>query len=547
MNPLTRRCQLAPFILTLSLAGVISATADQEGESPKQSEDRAIKSYCIDFNWALGRKAGFAKPGTWKDADPAAHVQWYKDIGANVIQTFAVSCNGYAWYKNGVVPEQPGLKHDFLTEMVKLGHAEGMKVMGYFCIAANTRWGEENPELSYGTPSKYHIPYTDEYLAYLSSAITDAIKTTGMDGFMIDWVWMPNREATKGKWLEAEKKLYQQLMGESFPGEEKLTREQDIAYGRRAIDRCWKTIQRAAKEANPDCIIWLTTNHVNSILVKDSAMYKEVDWLMGETGKLDEILKSKPMLGEDTQLITCMSAFGGNDASKDVPEAIAAGVGVYGYAKPTNNGGTIDLEQIFPKQLSELGGDLKRIAIMARVYRGASIDAIWQDGKFVEPRNPMLFRMTFKNRRGFPDQGKIIFGEDEATLEIRNPYQSGRAVLTRVGEKWPSKIVAHLIRHHPERPQSTDFRVANGKVGVSIVQKDEVKVVAGESEDSLDLNKPWHGEGFLNGGKPESTIPLDSVQATTTDEAVEVAIPDIIIESNPPVICFEWGIDGKVR
>jgi hypothetical protein len=30
-------------------------------------------------------------------------------------QSFAVSCNGYAWYKNGIVPEQPGLKHNFLS------------------------------------------------------------------------------------------------------------------------------------------------------------------------------------------------------------------------------------------------------------------------------------------------------------------------------------------------------------------------------------------------------------------------------------------------
>ena len=31
-----------------------------------------------------------------------------------------------------------------------------MRVMGYFCIGANTRWGAEHPDLSYGTPSAYH-------------------------------------------------------------------------------------------------------------------------------------------------------------------------------------------------------------------------------------------------------------------------------------------------------------------------------------------------------------------------------------------------------
>lgn len=230
MSKTTGHTNIFTSLILVLLSMPIFAIRGDNIKFPEVSKTKPIKAYCLDFNWALGRRAGFAKPGYWKDADPAQHAAWYKAIGANVIQTFAVSCNGYAWYKNGVVPEQPGLKHDFLREVVKLGHAEGMAVMGYFCIAANTRWGKENPELSYGTPSTYHIPYTDEYLAYLSTAITDAVSTTGIDGFMIDWVWMPRRRSTEGKWLEAEKKLYQQLMGEPFPGEDKLTKQQDLAY-----------------------------------------------------------------------------------------------------------------------------------------------------------------------------------------------------------------------------------------------------------------------------------------------------------------------------
>lgn len=200
------------------LTGLTAVLSADSGAAPKQPE--MIKAYCLDFNWA-GR-SGFAEPGTWKDADPAKQVAWHKAMGGNVIQTFCVSHNGYAWYRNDVTPEQPGLKHDFLREVVKLGHEEGMLVMGYFSIAANKRWGEENPELSYGTPSTYHLPYTDEYLAYLSAAIGDAVKSTGIDGFMIDWVWQPKRESIGGMWIEAEKRLYQHLMGEPFPGEDKL-------------------------------------------------------------------------------------------------------------------------------------------------------------------------------------------------------------------------------------------------------------------------------------------------------------------------------------
>ena len=42
-----------------------------------------------------------------------------------------------------------------------------MKVMGYFCVGANTLWGQTHPDLSYGTPSAPHIPFTDRYLDYL--------------------------------------------------------------------------------------------------------------------------------------------------------------------------------------------------------------------------------------------------------------------------------------------------------------------------------------------------------------------------------------------
>ena len=86
-----------------------------------------------------------------------------------------------------------GLTYDFLPEMVRLGHKEGMKVMGYFCIGSNTRWGIENPELSYGYSDHCHIPYTKAYLKYLDEAIRDAVSKTGIDGFMIDWLWQPER------------------------------------------------------------------------------------------------------------------------------------------------------------------------------------------------------------------------------------------------------------------------------------------------------------------------------------------------------------------
>ncbi len=357
---------------------------------PKASEIKDIKAYCLDFNWAATsrKRKPFAAPGNWAAADPAAHVAWYKAIGANVIQTFCVSSNGYAWYKNGFVPEQPKLKHDFLPEVVKLGHEEGMLVCGYFTIGSNPKWGTDHPDLSYGTPTTYHIPYTDEYLAYISSSISDAVRKTGIDGFMIDWLWMPNRTSTEGKWLDCEKKLYTQLMGEPFPGEEQLGEKSGkyTTYSRKAIDRCWKAIRKAAKEANPECIIWLTSNHINHPHVINSDLYQEADWIMNESGDMKRIEQVKSMIGKHTRLITCLARWNNQDATKVVPEALAAGVGLYGFTAPRNNGGTVPLDKILATPVSELKGDDRNIAVLARAFHGVSIDAVRNDqGVFVEP------------------------------------------------------------------------------------------------------------------------------------------------------------------
>jgi len=371
----TRGCMALAALLLPS----VRAAAQQAAAGGDAAEIQAIKSYCLDFNWGENRR--FADPGRWSSADPADHVAWYKALGANAIQTFAVSCNGYAWYKNGVVPEQPGLKHDFLPEMVKLGHQEGMRVFAYFCIGSNTRWGQENPEYSYGTPADYHIPYTDKYLAYLESAIDDAVSKTGIDGFMIDWLWQPKRKSTGGKWLDSEKKLYQQLMGEPFPGEDKLSREKDLAYSRKAIDRTWKTIRKAAKGANPECIIWLTVNNIRHPHVVNSDMYQQADWLMNEAGDMKGINAVKAMIGGHTRLITCLASWNKMDATQVVPAALDAGVGLYGFTKPRTAGGIVPLPEILSKPVGELRGDNRNMAVLARAYNGVPVDAKWSEEK----------------------------------------------------------------------------------------------------------------------------------------------------------------------
>lgn len=354
--------------------------------------DGDIKAYCIDLNWERqGKRGRVARLGAYAKTNPADHFAWYKMMGVNVIQTFCVSLNGYAWYKNGIVPEQPGLKYDYLPEMVRMGHAEGMKVFGYYTIGFNPLWAKLRPDQNYTANADggvggggYHIVYTDAYLEYLSNSISDAVEKTGIDGFMIDWLWQPTRKATKGRWIEAEKKLYEQLMGKAYPGDEMLTRKEEMAYSRKALTRAWRAIQKAAKDVNPECKVWLTVNKMDHPHMLESAIYQEVDWLMNEAGDLGRINRIKDTVGSHTRLITCMAAWTGVNATEVVPKALAQEIGLYGFSDPKKKS-VKQLKDLLAKPVWGLKGDDRNIATLARAYHGVGLNTLRHDnGEWVE-------------------------------------------------------------------------------------------------------------------------------------------------------------------
>jgi hypothetical protein len=86
------------------------------------------------------------------------------------------------------------------------------------------------------------------------------------------------------------------------------------------------------------------------------------------------------MIGKHTHLITCLARWNGKDATQVVPEALAANVGLYGFAAPRKGSGLIPLEGILSRPVAELKGDDQNIAVLARAYQGASLDSVW-DGK----------------------------------------------------------------------------------------------------------------------------------------------------------------------
>ena len=73
-------------------------------------------------------------------------------------------------------------------------------------------------------------------------------------------------------------------MGEPFPGEKQLPAAKMTEYGRRAVGRAWDAIRKAAKETNPNCIVWLTCCDVNDPHIVDSRALRETDWLLNEAG-----------------------------------------------------------------------------------------------------------------------------------------------------------------------------------------------------------------------------------------------------------------------
>jgi len=347
--------------------------------SKKPVDNEPIKAYDIDFNWGEGGPNGFAAPGLWADADPAAHVEWYASLGCNVIQSFAVSCNGYAWYKNGIVPEQPGLVHDFLTEQVKLAHQKNIKVFGYFCAGSNTRWGLENPDYSYGVPSAPHIPYTTKYLDFLCASIGDAIKKTGIDGVFIDWLWNPGAVMEPYpplKWILCEQEMFTELMGKPFPGIDKITPETELEFRRKAIDRTWKRIKETVKKADPGCIIWLTCAQLTNRDIAGSDMLKEVDWVLNEAGDTATTTSAQAMLGKHTRMVTCLANWNGQDAAMVIPDATRKKIGLYGFTKPVNGSLMPPVDHYLSIHPDSLKGDARNIALLARTYNGLPFDYV---------------------------------------------------------------------------------------------------------------------------------------------------------------------------
>jgi len=202
---------------------------------------------------------------------------------------------------------------------------------------------------------------------------------------MIDWVWNPSRR-TQGKeknareqWLECEKAMYAELMGQAFPGEDRLGPSDKLAYERRALDRCWTRIHAAAKRANPKCVIWLSCNDLKHPTIIGSKMFHEIDWLMNEHPDPASIAAVAKMAGLRTQLVQCLVGWGDqHDAKKVLENPEFRKLGIYGFAKPDDNSLPLPISQYRRQAPKAFKGNDRNIAVLLRYFHGLPLDHVDQ-------------------------------------------------------------------------------------------------------------------------------------------------------------------------
>lgn len=287
-----------------------------------------IRAFNIDFNWD---QDGLAFPGGYTHADPAEHLRWYRDLGVNTIQTFCVAANGYAWYPTSrVAPVTPGLRGDFLGELTRLAHAEGIRVMGYFCLGANPHWEALHPELiDHKSPNYFRIPLTDAYLDDFCGSVRDALEQTEIDGFMVDWI----RARKRTCWPDVEKRMYREFLRVSFPEQAPPDAPEFVEFERRALERAWVRIKEAVVSVRP-ALIW--TNHpferVDDPIWHGHRLLKEVDWVLNEgpdPAILEWLVRE---CGEQVRIIQNLCGWKEHDAAQ-FAKIDRERFGLYGFAQ----------------------------------------------------------------------------------------------------------------------------------------------------------------------------------------------------------------------
>ena len=235
--------------------------------------------------------------------------------------------------------------------------------------------------MSYGTPpNSFHIPFTGEYLDFLGRSMEDAILRTGLDGYMIDWVWNPPDKLRENGWLPAEKKLYTELTGKPFPASGRPEAADKLAYERRAIERAWERIRAARDRANPGCVLWLSCSRLDDPTVVDSRLLRESDWVMNEAPSRALLDKARKMIGPRTRLIQNLVGWPDHDARGFLADPANRKIDFYGFAEPRDTSLPLSVSEYLGKPVDSFAGkehfavNDRNTAVLARFYRGLAMN-----------------------------------------------------------------------------------------------------------------------------------------------------------------------------
>ena len=91
---------------------------------------------------------------------------------------------------------------------------------------------------------------------------------------------------------------------------------------------------------------------------------------------MESFTQVRNMVGKDTRLITCLANWNSQDPKVVVPAAIEAGVGLFGFTKPSTNSLLPPIENYLKIPVDSLTGDDKNIAVLARVYHQLPIESV---------------------------------------------------------------------------------------------------------------------------------------------------------------------------
>ena len=192
-----------------------------------------------------------------------------------------------------------------------------------------------------------------------------------MDGFMVDWIWNPTDKVRKRhSGCRLEKKLFEKLTGQPFPGEDKLTPEARLAYERKAIDRCWERIHSTAKRVESEMRhLALVQQGQRSRHRRLADAASEVDWMMDESGTPDAMRDVAAMFGPQTRQLLCVVGWGDkHDARKICTDAANADYGIYGFSNPNPDSLPLPVATYLSQPIESFKGNDRNIAILAYVF-----------------------------------------------------------------------------------------------------------------------------------------------------------------------------------